>query len=314
MHAENYFIFVFSNEPGIGNGTRQVTKLSALYEKVQEKLDVPMIFVTASKPGPPYSKPYWKMWYVMWNYIIDQNHDRIDKDESFFVGDEAGRKNDTSDVDAEFAQNLGLKFYTPEMYFLDAEKNFDDLPVPVVEEEEFDQDEYMREAMKWEQELRKAKNKTAVMARRPDDYRPKSKEKDYNESSDSDGFLMKDGTRMKDPFDRRQNANVTPLDETGMDDKYATYWQHNLKGNDTMLPEVPFPRDGVNFFGFRRQPWLNNRMRLPPYDKLKELGLIPEHVNESAPFPYNLPKEERDEIVRQHKWVYENDDEEDYQN
>ena len=50
----------------------------------------------------------------------------IDKDSSFYVGDAAGRpknwspgrKKDHSSVDRLLALNLGLKFYTPEEYFL----------------------------------------------------------------------------------------------------------------------------------------------------------------------------------------------------
>lgn len=44
--------------------------------------------------------------------------------ESFYCGDAAGRpakgkrKKDFSDTDRKFAINIGIKFYTPEMYFL----------------------------------------------------------------------------------------------------------------------------------------------------------------------------------------------------
>ncbi|KAH9779003.1 polynucleotide 3'-phosphatase ZDP [Citrus sinensis] len=36
---------------------------------------------------------------------------------SFYVGDAAGRKNDHSDADIQFAKAVGLKFYVPEEYF-----------------------------------------------------------------------------------------------------------------------------------------------------------------------------------------------------
>ncbi|KAK9376304.1 polynucleotide kinase 3 phosphatase-domain-containing protein [Lipomyces chichibuensis] len=41
----------------------------------------------------------------------------LDKDNSFFVGDAAGRKGDHSTGDKDFAKNLGIKFYTPEEFF-----------------------------------------------------------------------------------------------------------------------------------------------------------------------------------------------------
>lgn len=41
----------------------------------------------------------------------------IDKDESYFVGDAAGRMADHSGVDRMFAVNAGIKFLTPEVRF-----------------------------------------------------------------------------------------------------------------------------------------------------------------------------------------------------
>ncbi|KAK9360248.1 polynucleotide kinase 3 phosphatase-domain-containing protein [Lipomyces starkeyi] len=41
----------------------------------------------------------------------------LDRDNSFFVGDAAGRKGDHSTGDKDFAKNLGIKFYTPEEFF-----------------------------------------------------------------------------------------------------------------------------------------------------------------------------------------------------
>jgi len=36
---------------------------------------------------------------------------------SFYVGDFAGREGDKAASDKEFAENLGIKFYTPEEFF-----------------------------------------------------------------------------------------------------------------------------------------------------------------------------------------------------
>ncbi|KAK9388310.1 polynucleotide kinase 3 phosphatase-domain-containing protein [Lipomyces mesembrius] len=41
----------------------------------------------------------------------------LDRGNSFFVGDAAGRKGDHSTGDKDFAKNLGIKFYTPEEFF-----------------------------------------------------------------------------------------------------------------------------------------------------------------------------------------------------
>lgn len=55
----------------------------------------------------------------MW-HLMDQHFNSgisIDMDQSFYVGDAAGREKDHSDVDIKFAQAIGLKFYVPEEYF-----------------------------------------------------------------------------------------------------------------------------------------------------------------------------------------------------
>jgi len=43
---------------------------------------------------------------------------KLDMEQSFFVGDAAGRTNDVGDGDKNFALEVGVKFYTPEQFFL----------------------------------------------------------------------------------------------------------------------------------------------------------------------------------------------------
>lgn len=43
--------------------------------------------------------------------------DHFDHKNSFYVGDAAGRRNDHSDCDLKLAVNMGIAFYTPEMFF-----------------------------------------------------------------------------------------------------------------------------------------------------------------------------------------------------
>ncbi|KAK0551054.1 DNA kinase/phosphatase Pnk1 [Tilletia horrida] len=46
----------------------------------------------------------------------------FDAQESFYVGDAAGRVGDHSDVDRKWAGNVGVRFYTPEQYFTEHKK------------------------------------------------------------------------------------------------------------------------------------------------------------------------------------------------
>ncbi len=68
----------------------------------------------------------------MWTHFaqkIVRGH-QVDMEQSFYVGDAAGRPDgwkqgrraDHANVDRKFAHNVGLKFYTPEAFFLDEQE------------------------------------------------------------------------------------------------------------------------------------------------------------------------------------------------
>ncbi|PKA64672.1 Polynucleotide 3'-phosphatase ZDP [Apostasia shenzhenica] len=63
----------------------------------------------------PFRKPSTGMWNVLAEHF--NSGVTIDMDQSFYVGDAAGRMNDHSDADLKFAQAIGLKFYVPEDFF-----------------------------------------------------------------------------------------------------------------------------------------------------------------------------------------------------
>lgn len=80
---------------------------------VSRALKIPIFTVIASKPN---YKPKTNMFDVLFK------NNTINKSESFFVGDALGRKIDFSDSDKVFADNIGIKCYSPEEIFFKEEK------------------------------------------------------------------------------------------------------------------------------------------------------------------------------------------------
>jgi len=77
---------------------------------VMKLLEIPMFVAIATnkceyKPNP-----------ILFNILFDET--KINKEESFFVGDALGRKSDFSDSDKVFAENIGIKWYSPEDIFV----------------------------------------------------------------------------------------------------------------------------------------------------------------------------------------------------
>ncbi|KAF9493422.1 PNK3P-domain-containing protein [Pleurotus eryngii] len=112
--AEGYSLVIISNQ-GI-----KTERLKVWREKVKSIAaalpDVPFqLFAATAKDG--FRKPMPGMWTELERMIAESGQE-INKDQSFFVGDAAGRKGDFAGTDRKWALNVGIKFYTPEEYFL----------------------------------------------------------------------------------------------------------------------------------------------------------------------------------------------------
>nr|CAH7758203.1 unnamed protein product [Callosobruchus chinensis] len=122
LSDDGYKIVFFTNQSGVGNNQVKVNEFKEKINNILKKISIPVQVLIATgksiyrKPAPG-----------MWNYLQNEKNDgiEINKKESFYVGDAAGRDKvpsrkykDHSCVDRLFALNIGLKFYTPEEFFL----------------------------------------------------------------------------------------------------------------------------------------------------------------------------------------------------
>ncbi|RZC84987.1 hypothetical protein C5167_047772 [Papaver somniferum] len=134
LYKDGYKLVIFTNESNIDRwkNKRQVaidSKIGRL-QKFIDCVKVPIqVFIACGienggKGEDPFRKPKPGMWRVMEQQF--NSGISIDMDQSFYVGDAAGRKKDHSDADIKFAESrlamlclqaIGLKFYVPEEFF-----------------------------------------------------------------------------------------------------------------------------------------------------------------------------------------------------
>ncbi|KAG7223069.1 hypothetical protein INR49_015828, partial [Caranx melampygus] len=122
---KGYKVVFFTNQLGITKGKLRPEVFKSKVEDILTTLQLPVQVFVATGPGI-YRKPVMGMW----NHLCEKVNDgvTVDKKNSFYVGDAAGRpekwapgkkKKDFSCSDRLFALNIGLQFHTPEEYFLD---------------------------------------------------------------------------------------------------------------------------------------------------------------------------------------------------
>ncbi|XP_018568301.1 uncharacterized protein F21D5.5 [Anoplophora glabripennis] len=125
LNDDEFKIVFFTNQSGIGKDSKKIKEFKRKIENIVSKISLPIqVFIATGKSA--YRKPV----PGMWNVLVDEKNDNIciDKKNSFYVGDAAGREKnwavkknkDHSIADRLFAINIGIKFYTPEEHFLKA--------------------------------------------------------------------------------------------------------------------------------------------------------------------------------------------------
>ncbi|GFS01631.1 bifunctional polynucleotide phosphatase/kinase [Elysia marginata] len=123
LHNDGYRVVFFTNQAGIEKQKTTPEVFKTKVEAIISKLNIP-VFVFASTGTNHFRKPY----AAMWTFFKDHCNKgvKVDDSKSFYVGDAAGRaKNwapnkpkDFSCSDRMFAANIGIKFETPEEFFL----------------------------------------------------------------------------------------------------------------------------------------------------------------------------------------------------
>ncbi|XP_045477062.1 uncharacterized protein F21D5.5 [Harmonia axyridis] len=128
LYEKQYKLVFFTNQSGVGNDSEKIRNFKYKIENILNALSIPVqVFIALGKGI--YRKPVTGMW----NFLSDLKNEnvQIDIDKSFYVGDAAGRekdwapkrKKDHSNADRLFALNIGIKFFTPEEYFLKSSSN-----------------------------------------------------------------------------------------------------------------------------------------------------------------------------------------------
>ncbi|XP_025156927.1 uncharacterized protein F21D5.5 isoform X2 [Harpegnathos saltator] len=123
LHTNGYKIVIFTNQAGLGKGKVKLSDFKLKIEGIVRKIGIPMqVFIATGRSI--YRKPALGMWEALEKK--KNGGIAIDKINSFYVGDAAGRqknwaagkKKDHSTVDRLMALNLDIKFETPEEHFL----------------------------------------------------------------------------------------------------------------------------------------------------------------------------------------------------
>lgn len=113
ISKENNLIIIFTNQKNLAKSNMTNQDFIDKINNIHTHINIDFILI-ASLNDDIYRKPR----IGMWTFIEKHLNIKLNKEDSFYVGDMIGRKTDKLDTDLKFALNLQIKCLTPEEYFL----------------------------------------------------------------------------------------------------------------------------------------------------------------------------------------------------
>ncbi|KAG0202450.1 hypothetical protein BGX28_005026 [Mortierella sp. GBA30] len=122
---EGYTLVVITNQNGLDGNIRKQQEMRTKFEKICGQLQLPM-WILISMQKDHYRKPMTGLWHWLEACFMEDGVE-IDREQSYYVGDAAGRHEgwkvgalkDFNTTDRKFAASLDIQFHTPEHFFLD---------------------------------------------------------------------------------------------------------------------------------------------------------------------------------------------------
>lgn len=113
LQIKGYNLVIFTNQKLTPRDTTE-SKINRMNDVISKfKMNGIDLLIFMSAADDKYRKPN----IGMWEYLVLLFKGNIDKNYTFYCGDAAGRPNDFSSSDLDFANAIGIKFFTPEELF-----------------------------------------------------------------------------------------------------------------------------------------------------------------------------------------------------